>query len=282
MTQQQSLDTLIRLAIQEDLGDGDHTSLATIPAQAKGKAKLLVKESGIIAGIEVARTVFKMYDAHIEFRPLITDGTAVITGDIAFEVSGSVRSILSAERLVLNFIQRMSGIATHTHQLVSLLGGRPTRLLDTRKTTPNMRIFEKMAVKIGGGYNHRFGLFDMILIKNNHVDFAGSITAAIERTQSYLKEQGKQLPIEVEVRNFEELKEALQSTGIQRIMLDNFSPENLRLAVKIINGKVETEASGGITENDLAAYAQTGVDFISVGALTHQIKSLDMSLRAVV
>lgn len=282
MIQQQSLDTLIKLAIEEDLGDGDHTSLATIPAQAIGKAKLLVKEPGIIAGIEVAKTVFKLYDAQIEFRPLLIDGTAVAVGDIAFEVSGSVRSILSAERLVLNFMQRMSGIATYTHHLVSLLGSLPTRLLDTRKTTPNMRMFEKMAVKIGGGYNHRFGLFDMILIKNNHVDFAGSITAAIERTQTYLKEQGKELAIEVEVRNFKELNEALQSTGIQRIMLDNFSPEDLSQAVKMINGKVETEASGGITENDLVAYAKTGVDFISVGALTHQIKSLDMSLRAVV
>ena len=282
MIQQQSLDTLIKLAIEEDLGDGDHTSLATIPAQAIGKAKLLVKEPGIIAGIEVAKTVFKLYDAQIEFRQLMIDGTAVAVGDIAFEVSGSVRSILSAERLVLNFMQRMSGIATYTHHLVSLLGSLPTRLLDTRKTTPNMRMFEKMAVKIGGGYNHRFGLFDMILIKNNHVDFTGSITAAIERTQTYLKEQGKELAIEVEVRNFKELNEALQSTGIQRIMLDNFSPEDLSQAVKMINGKVETEASGGITENDLVAYAKTGVDFISVGALTHQIKSLDMSLRAVV
>ena len=282
MIQQQSLDTLIKLAIEEDLGDGDHTSLATIPAQAIGKAKLLVKEPGIIAGIEVAKTVFKLYDAQIEFRQLMIDGTAVAVGDIAFEVSGSVRSILSAERLVLNFMQRMSGIATHTHHLVSLLGSLPTRLLDTRKTTPNMRMFEKMAVKIGGGYNHRFGLFDMILIKNNHVDFTGSITAAIERTQTYLKEQGKELAIEVEVRNFKELNEALQSTGIQRIMLDNFSPEDLSQALKMINGKVETEASGGITENDLVAYAKTGVDFISVGALTHQIKSLDMSLRAVV
>lgn len=282
MNQQQSIETLVRLAIQEDLGDGDHTSLATIPAQAQGKAKLLVKEAGIIAGIEIAQIVFKQYDVDIEFHPLMTDGASVVPGDVVFEVNGSVRSILSAERLVLNFMQRMSGIATHTAHLVSLLDGRPTRLLDTRKTTPNMRIFEKMAVKIGGGHNHRFGLFDMVLIKNNHVDFAGSITAAVQRTQAYLKELGKSLPIEVEVRNFDELNEALKLSGIQRIMLDNFSTQDLTIAVKIIDGSVETEASGGITENDLVAYAKTGVDFISVGALTHQIKSLDMSLRAVV
>jgi nicotinate-nucleotide pyrophosphorylase (carboxylating) len=282
MSQLLSVEELIRLAIQEDVGDGDHTSLATIPAEAMGKAKLLVKEEGILAGVQVAEIVFKEFDPLIKFHSHNADGSYVYVGDIAFEVTGPVRSILTAERLVLNYMQRMSGIASHTFQLVQLLEGLPTRLLDTRKTTPNMRIFEKLAVRLGGGYNHRFGLFDMILIKNNHIDFAGSIKAAVERTKEYLKSNGKKLQIEIEVRNFEELNEVMQLDGIQRVMLDNFSPANLRNAIKIINGKFETEASGGITEQTLREYAETGVDFISVGALTHQIKSLDMSLRAVV
>ncbi len=282
MSQLLSVEELIRLAIQEDVGDGDHTSLATIPAEAMGKAKLLIKEEGILAGVQVAEIVFREFDPLIKFHSHIADGSYVYVGDIAFEVTGPVRSILTAERLVLNYMQRMSGIASHTFQLVQLLEGLPTRLLDTRKTTPNMRIFEKLAVRLGGGYNHRFGLFDMILIKNNHIDFAGSIKAAVERTKDYLKSNGKKLQIEIEVRNFEELNEVMQLDGIQRVMLDNFSPANLQNAIKIINGKYETEASGGITEQTLREYAETGVDFISVGALTHQIKSLDMSLRAVV
>ena len=281
MSQLLSVEELIRLAIQEDVGDGDHTSLATIPQEAIGKAKLLIKEEGILAGVQVAEIVFREFDPSIKFHSHIPDGSYVYVGDIAFEVTGPVRSILTAERLVLNYMQRMSGIASHTFQLVQLLEGLPTRLLDTRKTTPNMRIFEKLAVRLGGGYNHRFGLFDMILIKNNHIDFAGGIKAAVERTKDYLKSNGKKLQIEIEVRNFDELNEVMQLDGIQRVMLDNFSPTNLQNAIKIINGKFETEASGGITEQSLREYAETGVDFISVGALTHQIKSLDMSLRAV-
>ncbi len=272
---------LIRLAIREDVGDGDHTSLAIIPDTATGKARLLIKEEGILAGVEVARIVFREFDPSVTFQVFIEDGTAVYPGDIAFEVSGRVQTLLTAERLVLNYMQRMSGIATYTHQMVKLLYGLNTRLLDTRKTTPNMRIFEKMAVRIGGAFNHRFGLFDMILIKNNHVDHAGSITTAIENTRLYLKRTGKRLQIEVEVRNFAELDEVMQVGGVDRVMLDNFDPEALARAVKLIGGRFETEASGGINHHTLRKYAETGVDFISVGALTHQIKSLDMSLRAV-
>lgn len=272
----------IRQAIAEDLGDGDHTSLSTITAETSGTMQLLVRESGIIAGIEIAAQVFKLLDADIQFTALLKDGQAVKSGDIAFRVTGPVISLLSAERLALNYMQRMSGIATKTAYYVSLLQGLPTRLLDTRKTTPGMRVFEKMAVHIGGGYNHRFGLFDMVLIKNNHVDFAGGISQAIDSANLYLQRTGKKLPIEIEVRNFEELTEALSCGKIQRIMLDNFTPEALKKAVELIDKRYETEASGGITEQTLFNYAQTGVDFISVGALTHHIKSLDLSLRAVI
>ncbi|MDO8899062.1 MAG: carboxylating nicotinate-nucleotide diphosphorylase [Bacteroidales bacterium] len=281
MTDFPQAENLIKQAILEDIGDGDHTSLATIPKEAKGKARLLIKEEGVLAGVQVAKMVFKLVDPEIIFRPFLEDGTKVLVGDIAFEVEGSSRSILTSERLVLNFMQRMSGIATQTNRLCRMIEDLPARLLDTRKTTPNMRLFEKLAVRIGGGYNHRFGLFDMILIKNNHVDFAGSIEAALRSTQNYLDKLGKKLHIEIEVRNFKELEEALNAGGFHRIMLDNFSPKELRKAIEIIDGKYETEASGGITEESLREYAETGVEFISVGALTHQIKSLDMSLRAI-
>ncbi|MCK9451027.1 MAG: carboxylating nicotinate-nucleotide diphosphorylase [Bacteroidales bacterium] len=272
----------IQRAIAEDLGDGDHTSLSTIPADARGTMQLLVRENGIIAGIDIAAQVFQLVDAETQFTPLLKDGQTVKAGDIAFRVTGRVISLLSAERLALNYMQRMSGIATKTAYYVSLLKGLPTRLLDTRKTTPGMRVFEKIAVKIGGGYNHRFGLFDMILIKNNHVDFAGGVCQAIEAANAYLQKTGKNLPIEIEVRNFEELQQALDCGKIQRIMLDNFTPEKLKKAIEKIENLCETEASGGITEKTLYDYAQTGVDFISVGALTHHIKSLDLSLRAVI
>ena len=281
MTDFPQAENLIKQAILEDIGDGDHTSLATIPKEAKGKARLLIKEEGVLAGVQVAKMVFKLVDPEIIFRPFLEDGTKVLVGDIAFEVEGSSRSILTSERLVLNFMQRMSGIATQTNRLCRMIEDLPARLLDTRKTTPNMRLFEKLAVRIGGGYNHRFGLFDMILIKNNHVDFAGSIEAALRSTQNYLDKLGKKLRIEIEVRNFKELEEALNAGGFHRIMLDNFSPKELQKAIEIIDGKYETEASGGITEESLREYAETGVEFISVGALTHQIKSLDMSLRAI-
>jgi nicotinate-nucleotide pyrophosphorylase (carboxylating) len=280
MTDFPQAESLIRQAISEDVGDGDHTSLATIPKEAQGKAQLLIKEEGVLAGIQVAKMVFSQIDSDIIFRQFLEDGTKVLPGDIAFEVEGSSRSILTSERLVLNFMQRMSGIATQTSRLCAIIQDLPTRLLDTRKTTPNMRLFEKLAVRIGGGYNHRFGLFDMILIKNNHVDFAGGIEAALKSTDIYLAQIGKKLRIEIEVRNFIELEEALNVGGFHRIMLDNFSPASLRKAIEIIDGRYETEASGGITETTLRDYAKTGVDFISVGALTHQIKSLDMSLRA--
>ncbi|HMM11972.1 MAG TPA: carboxylating nicotinate-nucleotide diphosphorylase [Bacteroidales bacterium] len=281
MNADSTIDKLIELAIAEDFGDGDHTSQAIIPADVEGKAMLLIKEEGILAGLDIARKVFRKVNAGLVFEPLMNDGDQVKPGDKAFMVSGSARSILSAERLVLNYMQRMSGIATSTRHYVSLIGNSGTKLLDTRKTTPNNRIFEKMAVAIGGGYNHRFGLFDMVMIKNNHVDFAGGIDKAINAVRTYLDLNGKNLDIEVEVRNFEELAIVLQCGGIKRIMLDNFSPAKLSEAVKMIDGRYETEASGGITESTIAEYAATGVDFISVGALTHQIRSLDMSLRAI-
>ncbi|MBK9292668.1 MAG: carboxylating nicotinate-nucleotide diphosphorylase [Bacteroidetes bacterium] len=281
MTPENQIDHLISLAIAEDFGDGDHTSLATIPPDAMGKAFLLVKEPGVLAGVEVARKVFQKVDQNIVFEPYMHDGQEVQPGDRAFVVSGSARSILSAERLVLNYMQRMSGIATRTREYVRLIAGTRARLLDTRKTTPNNRIFEKMAVAIGGGLNHRFGLFDMMMIKNNHVDFAGGIAKAILAARTYLEVNGKNLDIEVEVRNFDELQSALQCGGFRRIMLDNFSPADLRRALQMIGGRYETEASGGITAGNIAEYAFTGVDYISVGALTHHIRSLDMSLRAI-
>lgn len=274
------IDTLITLAFKEDIGDGDHTTLCSIPETALGKVQLLVKESGILAGVEVIQKVFHRFDPSLKIEVFITDGTEVKPGDIAFMVEGKVQSLLQTERLVLNIMQRMSGIATTTRKYVGQLKGTNTRVLDTRKTTPGMRMLEKEAVRIGGGVNHRIGLFDMILLKDNHVDFAGGIKNAILRAQEYCKEKGKDLKIEIEVRNFKELEEALSTGGIDRIMLDNFTPENTRKAVQMINGKYETESSGGITFDTLREYAECGVDFISVGALTHSVKSLDMSLKA--
>ncbi len=272
---------VIDFAIREDIGEGDHTSLATVPADAKGKAKLLVKDSGILAGVELAQMVFHRIDPTLKMHVHISDGELVEPGLIAFEVEGSSRSILSSERLVLNFMQRMSGIATKTNQLSSIIRDLPTQLLDTRKTTPCVRLMEKWAVKIGGGNNHRFALYDMIMIKDNHVDYAGGIKQAIERTNSYLKEKGKNLKIEIEVRNMHELKEVLEVGNVQRIMLDNFSPKHLKEALSIIDRKkYETEASGKITDHNILEYAETGVDFISSGSVTHSYKSLDLSLKA--
>lgn len=270
----------IRLAISEDVGDGDHTSLSTIPRDAERRARLLVKEDGIIAGVEVAKIIFEEVDPLLEVEIFIEDGQPIKKGDIVLHVSGDAQSILKAERLVLNTMQRMSGIATYTRSLVNLLEGLPTKLLDTRKTTPNFRIFEKMAVRIGGAVNHRYALYDMILIKDNHVDYAGGIEAAITKANDYVRRTGRQLQIEVEVRNLKELDEVLQVGGIQRVMLDNFSLTDLRTAVEKVANKYPTEASGGIREDTLRAVAETGVDYVSCGALTHQIKSLDLSLKA--
>ncbi len=274
------LNDLIKYALAEDIGDGDHTSLSTIPSSAMGKARLIVKEEGILAGMRVAPLVFERVDPSIIFKPLLEDGTPIKPGDIAFIVEGPSISLLTSERLVLNFMQRMSGIATITSHYAKELDGLHTKVIDTRKTTPLMRALEKESVRIGGGGNHRFGLFDMILIKDNHVDFAGGIKQAINAAQQYLQKTGKSLKIEIEVRNFDELNQVLLCGGVDRIMLDNFNPEMLTQAVKIIDGRYETEASGGITLSTLRSYALSGVDYISVGALTHHIKSLDLSLKA--
>ncbi len=274
------LEEIIQNALNEDIGDGDHSSLACIPAYATGTAKLLVKDSGVIAGVELARKVCQMVDSSLDFEELICDGSLVKPGDIVFLVHGSSRSILAAERTLLNFMQRMSGIATQTKQYVDILQGGKTRLLDTRKTTPGIRFVEKWAVRIGGGANHRFALYDMIMLKDNHIDYSGGITQAIQRTNEYLKLTGKDLKIEIEVRNLNELDEVLAIGSVNRIMLDNFTPENISIALAKINGRFETEASGGITKDTLLSYAKTGVDFISVGALTHSYKSLDLSLKA--
>jgi nicotinate-nucleotide pyrophosphorylase (carboxylating) len=274
------IDLFIKNAITEDLGDGDHTSLSTIPANATGKAKLLIKEDGILAGVELALAIFKQVDPALQTEVFLNDGEEVKYGDIALTVAGSSQSILLAERLVLNCMQRMSGIATKTNRIVALLGGYETKLLDTRKTTPGMRYLEKWAVRIGGGVNHRIGLYDMILIKDNHVDYAGGITNAITAANVYLADKGKQLEIEIEVRNLEELDQVLAKGMINRIMLDNFSFADLKQAVAVINHRYITEASGGITEENIRDYAACGVDYISMGALTHSVKSLDMSLKA--
>lgn len=275
------IEDLIKLAFAEDIGDGDHTTLSSIPATAMGKSQLIIKEEGVLAGIEIAKRIFHAFDPDLKIDIFIEDGTEVKVGEIAFTVEGKVQSLLQTERLVLNVMQRMSGIATTTRKYVKALEGTKTRVLDTRKTTPGMRMLEKEAVKIGGGVNHRIGLFDMILLKDNHVDFAGGITQAITRAQEYLREKGKNLKIEIEVRNFDELQEAMQVGGIDRIMLDNFNVENTRKAVEMVAGRYELESSGGITFATLRDYAETGVDYISVGALTHSVKSLDMSLKAV-
>jgi nicotinate-nucleotide pyrophosphorylase (carboxylating) len=265
----------------EDIGDGDHTTLSCIPADAVGKSQLIIKENGVLAGVEVAREIFKAFDPELKMTVFIPDGSEVKYGDIAFVVEGKIQSLLQTERLMLNIMQRLSGVATRTHQYMELLKGTHTRVLDTRKTTPGLRMLEKEAVKLGGGTNHRIGLFDMILLKDNHVDFAGGIEQAITRTKEYLKAKNKDLKIEIEVRNFDELQQVMDIGGVDRIMLDNFSVENTRKAVEIIGGKYETESSGGITLETLRDYAECGVDYISVGALTHSIKSLDMSFKAV-
>lgn len=271
---------LISLWFAEDIGDGDHTTLSCIPASAMGKSQLIVKENGVLAGVEVAREIFRAFDPELKMTVFIADGAEVKVGDVAFVVEGKVQSLLQTERLMLNIMQRMSGVATCTREFVKALEGTKTRVLDTRKTTPGLRLLEKEAVKIGGGVNHRIGLYDMILLKDNHVDFAGGIDKAILRAQDYLKEKGKNLKIEIEVRNFDELAQVMAVGGIQRIMLDNFTPENTRKAVDIIAGKYETESSGGITFATLRDYAECGVDYISVGALTHSVKSMDMSFKA--
>lgn len=276
----QLIDELITLAFAEDIGDGDHTTLCCIPSTEMGKSQLIIKESGVLAGVEIAQRIFKHFDPDMRMDIFICDGAEVKRGDIAFTVEGRVQSLLQTERLVLNVMQRMSGIATTTRRYVKALEGTKTRVLDTRKTTPGMRMLEKEAVRIGGGVNHRIGLFDMILLKDNHVDFAGGIEQAITRAQSYLEEKRKKLKIEIEVRNFKELDEVMKVGGVDRIMLDNFSPSDTREAVRRIGGRYETESSGGITFDTLRDYAECGVDYISVGALTHSIQSLDMSLKA--
>ena len=273
-------DRLIDLSFAEDIGDGDHTTLCCIPENAMGKSKLLIKEDGILAGVEIAKEVFHRFDPTMQVEVFMGDGSKVKKGDVAMIVTGKVRSLLQTERLMLNIMQRMSGIATMTSKYVERLEGTHTRVLDTRKTTPGMRMLEKQAVKIGGGCNHRIGLFDMILLKDNHVDFSGGIANAINRCHEYLKQKGLDLKIEIEVRNFDELKQAMDCGGIDRIMLDNFSVADTKKAVEIVGGKYETESSGGITFDTLRDYAECGVDFISVGALTHSVKGLDMSFKA--
>ena len=278
-TKEELIDALIDLAFAEDIGDGDHTTLSTIPADAMGRQHLLVKEEGILAGVDIARRVFERYDPSLKMTVMIGDGSRVKPGDIAFVVEGPVRSLLVTERTMLNIMQRMSGIATMTARYQERLKGLKAKVLDTRKTTPGMRILEKEAVRIGGGANHRIGLFDMILIKDNHVDFAGGIPNAVSRARAYLKEKGKDLKIEVEVRNTDEIRQALDAR-VDRIMLDNFTSERTAEAVALIGGAAEIESSGGITLDTLRAYGEAGVDFISVGALTHSVKGLDMSFKA--
>lgn len=271
---------IIKLAFSEDLGDGDHSSLACVPETAQAKARLIIKDEGILAGVELAQQIFHQYDPQLKVEIYIQDGTPVKKGDIALQVSGTSRSILATERIVLNFMQRMSGIATQTYNTVALVKGYPVKILDTRKTTPGLRLLEKWAVRLGGAYNHRIGLYDMIMLKDNHIDYAGGITKAINQTREYLQRTGKQLAVEVEVRDEAELDEVLSVGGVQRIMLDNFSPERIVEAKKRIPASYEIEASGGITRDNIVEYAKTGVDFISIGALTHSFKSLDMSLKA--
>jgi nicotinate-nucleotide pyrophosphorylase (carboxylating) len=275
------VDQFIISALKEDVGDGDHTSLATIPAGTIGKAKLLVKDNGVLAGVELAAEIFRIVDKGLKMTTYLKDGADIKYGDVAFEVEGDAQNILKAERLVLNCMQHMSGIATKTNEIVDILKGYNTKVLDTRKTTPGLRYLEKWAVRIGGGVNHRFGLYDMILIKDNHVDYAGGISEAIVGARNYLAANHKKLAIEIEVRNIEELEEVIQNGGVDRILLDNFNFNDLRDAVDLIEGRFITEASGGITIDNIREYAVCGVDYISVGALTHSVKSLDLSLKAV-
>lgn len=277
----EQLHKFIADALSEDVGEGDHTSLATIPKGQQGSAKLLIKESGVIAGVEVALEIFRQVDPDLHIDVLINDGADVTSGDIVLNVTGSSHSILTAERLVLNTMQRMSGIASTTRRITDLLKDTKTKVLDTRKTTPNMRFLEKLAVKIGGGVNHRFGLYDMILIKDNHVDYAGGISQALNAAKKYIEENQKNIQVEIEVRNLEELADVIACGKVDRILLDNFNFETLRAAVKLVDGRFITEASGGITEENVLEYARCGVDFVSMGALTHSVKSLDMSLKAV-
>ena len=274
------IDNLIDLAFAEDVGEGDHTTLCSIPATVVGKASLIIKEAGILAGVDIGIKVFHKLDSELKIDVLIQDGSKVKPKDVVFIVEGKVQSILQAERIVLNIMQRMSGIATITNKYVKLLEGTSARVLDTRKTTPGMRMLEKKAVKIGGGVNHRIGLYDMILLKDNHVDFAGGIKNAIAGARKYLKDKNKSLKIEIEVRNFDELNEVLYIGGVDRVMLDNFTPENTKKAVELVKGRIELESSGNITNKTIRSYAETGVDYISVGALTHSVKGLDMSLIA--
>ena len=280
LNNEELIDKLLDLAFAEDIGDGDCTTLCCIPEDAVGRSKVLIKEEGILAGVDIAKRIFKKFDKELLIDVKIEDGAQVKPGDVAMVVSGKIRSLLQTERLMLNVMQRMSGIATVTHKYQSLLKGTHTKVLDTRKTTPGMRVLEKMAVKIGGGENHRMGLFDMILLKDNHVDFAGGIDKAITRAKEYCKEKGKDLKIEIEVRSFDELQQVLDLGGVDRIMFDNFTPEMTKKAVEMVAGKYETESSGGITFDTLREYAECGVDFISVGALTHSVKGLDMSFKA--
>lgn len=279
-TDKQSLKSHILIALREDVGEGDHSSLACIAKEVRNKAKLIAKESCIVCGLEVVQTVFELVDSSLVFSPQVEEGARVNKGDTVFTVEGSAKSILTAERTALNYIQRLSGIATTTAEYIELIKGTKVRLLDTRKTTPTFRELEKYAVKTGGGTNHRKGLYDMIMLKDNHIDFAGGIEEAIDKTLAYLKEKDLNLKIEIEVRNFEELNRVLAHSGVQRIMLDNFSVEDTRKAVELIAGRYETESSGGITKQNLLSYALTGVDYISVGALTHHIRSVDLSLIA--
>ena len=275
-----TVQAIIANALKEDIGDGDHSTLACVPENATGKAQLIIKDNGILAGVELAVEIFKQFDPTLKVTLFKKDGDVVSKGEIAFTVEGASRSILTTERLVLNFMQRMSGIATQTHQIVAHIAGLPTKLLDTRKTTPGIRYMEKWAVRIGGGYNHRFALYDMIMLKDNHIDYAGGITKAVAQTRTYLKENAKDLKIEVEVRTEAELLEAIQTPGIDRIMLDNFKPADIKRLLPLIPSHIETEASGGITLETIRGYAETGVQFISVGALTHSAGSLDLSLKA--
>ncbi len=275
------IEKLIELAIAEDIGDGDHSSLSCIPKNATGSVKLMFKQQGVVAGIEVASKIYQRIEPGTEFTPLLSDGDEVSPGDFGFLAKGSVHGLLQAERIVLNVMQRMSGIATQTRKYVKVVEGTNAKILDTRKTTPGMRILDKLAVKIGGGHNHRMGLFDMIMLKDNHIDFAGGIEQAIRKANDYLQATGRSLPIEVETRSLDDIKKVLSVGGVTRIMFDNFSVEQTRKAVDLVNGRIETESSGGITLETIRGYAETGVDFISVGALTHQIKSLDMNLKKI-
>jgi len=280
MDNNQLIDELINLAFREDIGDGDHTTLSCIPTTLQGKAQLIIKQDGVLCGVDVAKRVFELFDPSLKMTVFIEDGTEVKKGDIAFVVEGKSVSILQCERLILNFMQRLSGVSTQTKKYVDLLKGTNTKVLDTRKTTPGMRLLEKYAVKMGGGENHRIGLYDMILIKDNHIDFTGGVVAALNKTNAYLKEKGKDLKIVIEARTLTDISEIIAYGGVFRILIDNFTPEQTKEAIRLIDRKCKTESSGGITFETIRAYAEAGVDYISVGALTHQIRSLDMSLKA--